>query len=216
MSDNEVIKYNFAFLGDSGVGKTSIFRKIATNSFSHNTIMTIGTDKRTIYYTDIDVEIGGNKVKKSFEISLFDTAGQERYRALTKNYINGADGVILVYDITERKTFEHIELWLKSIIDILSDWNNSNYLIILIGNKYDLIGPKDEREVEIEEGKNLCDNKGIIWGGECSAKEFTDDQFKDLFKDFTLKVYSKIGMKDTNTIKNIKASDKIKKKCCHN
>ena len=216
MSDNEVIKYNFAFLGDSGVGKTSIFRKMSTNNFSENTIMTIGTDKRTFDYTDIDVEIGGNKVKKSFEISLFDTAGQERYRSLTKNYINGADGIILIYDITKRKTFEHIETWLKSIIDIFSDWKNSNYLIILLGNKFDLIGQKEEREVEIKEGKNLCDNKGIIWGGECSAKEFTDEQFKDLFKDFTLKVYSKIGMKDTNTIKNIHFDDRNKKKCCHN
>ena len=214
MSDNKVIKYTFAFLGDSGVGKTSIFRKMSKGEFNYNTIMTIGTDKRSLSFTDLDVEIGGNKVKKSFEISLFDTAGQEKFRSLTKNYINGADGIILVYDITKKSSFEHIEIWLKSIIEILSDWKNSDYLIILLGNKLDLINPKEEREVETEEGQNLCDDKGIIWGGECSAKDFTDAQFIDLFKDFTLKLFKKIGVKDTDTIKNIKSKKKKKKKCC--
>ena len=213
MSDNEIISYNFAFLGDSGVGKTSIFRKISTGDFYQNTIMTIGTDKRTLNFTNIDVEIKGKKVQKSFEISLFDTAGQERFRALTKNYINGADCILLIYDITEKKTFEHIEEWLKSIIDVLSDWKNSNYIIIVLGNKLDLISPEIERKVTIEEGKNLCDNKGIIWGGECSAKDFTDDQLKELFKDFTLQIYNKFGIKDTDTIKDIKSKQK-RKKCC--
>ena len=133
---------------------------------------------------------------------------------MTKNYINGADGIILVYDITKKSSFEHIEIWLKSIIEILSDWKNSDYLIILLGNKLDLINPKEEREVETEEGQKLCDDKGIIWGGECSAKDFTDAQFIDLFKDFTLKLFKKIGVKDTDTIKNIKSKKKKKKKCC--
>ena len=190
------LEYKFALLGDSSVGKTSIFRKISTGNFSEQNIATIGTDKRTINYSDIEVELNGEKVKKSFEISLFDTAGQERFRSITKNYIKGSDGIILIYDITNRDSFEHIEIWLQNIKEILSDWKTSTYSIMLLGNKLDLLdNGESKRMVETEESERKCSNSGIIWGGECSAKNFTDTQFSDLFRILTIDIFNKIGEK---------------------
>ena len=144
--DTPPIIYQFAFLGDSEVGKTAIFRKMLTGKFSPNMVSTIGVDKKTITYKNLNVENKGNKYKKNFEISIFDTAGQEKFRAMTKNYIKNSDGIILIYDITYRKSFEHIGKWLESILEILSDWKNSDYLIIILGNKLDLIGQEEKKK----------------------------------------------------------------------
>ena len=213
MKDNAPIIYQFAFLGDSEVGKTSIFRKMITGNFNGNAISTLGIEKKTISYTDLYVENKGNKYKKNFEISIFDTAGQEKYRSITHNYIKGSDGVVLVYDITNKKSFEHVQTWLDSIFEILCDWKESNYLIILLGNKLDLIGQEEEnRHVKTIEAKNLCDKKGILWGGECSAIDFTDIQINNLFKYFTVKIFNKIGIRETDTIQDLKNIKKSKKK----
>ena len=215
MEDNQnIINYRFALLGDSTVGKTAIFKKISYGTFT-DTVASIGFDKKTLTFQDL--EIDGNKIKKSFEISLFDTAGQERFRSITKNHILGSDGIILIYDITNRESFDHLEEWLTSIKEVLSDWRNSKYLIIVYGNKLDLVEKNNkERQVTAEEGENLCDNEEIIWGGECSAKDFTEEQFLDLFKDFTKKIYYKNG--DSNNRNSIKIKKhKLKKiKCCKN
>jgi small GTP-binding protein len=210
--DNSIINYKFALLGDSSVGKTSIFKKISTGEFFLENISTIGTDKKSIEYNDIEIEINGKTEKKSFLIELFDTAGQERYRSITKNYIKGSDGIILIYDITNKETFEHVEKWLTSIKDVLSDWKASNYLIMLLGNKLDLIDIEEyERKVEIDEAKNKCDDNEIHWGGECSAKDFTDSQFIDLFKNFTISIYKKNGAKTVKK-QNSKIIGRYKKK----
>ena len=213
MKDDKPIIYKFVFLGESGVGKSSIFRKMLTGNFTEFIISTIGADKKSITYTNVDVENKGNKYKKDFEISIFDTAGQERYRSLATNYIKNSDGLVLVYDITNKKSFELIEKWLESILEILPDWKDSEYLIILLGNKLDLIGQEEEdRKVKAIEAKNLCDKKGILWGGECSAKDFTEQQLSNLFKYFTVKVFNKIGIKDTDNIQNLKKMKKSKKR----
>ena len=193
---NKVIEYKFALLGDSSVGKTTIFKKISTGIFSEHNISTIGTDKRTIDFNDVEVNIKGKKVNKSFQISLFDTAGQERFKSITKNYFKDADGIILLYDITNKITFDHVETWLASIEEVLSDWKTHNYLILLMGNKLDLAtnGEKD-REVNIEDVNKKYGDSGIILGGECSAKDFSDEQFLDIFKDLAIKIFDKVGEK---------------------
>ena len=213
----KITEYKFALIGDSSVGKTSIFRKISTGNFNEENISTIGTDKRTINYTEIEVNVKGQKEKKSFEISLFDTAGQERFRSITKNYIKGSDGIILIYDITNKETFDHVEGWLENIKEILSDWKASNYSIMLLGNKLDLVNSGEaKRKVEIDEGQNKCNNSGILWGGECSAKDFTVEQFSDLFKDLTINIFNKIGEKQVvkQHSKNIVKYKKKTKGCC--
>ena len=187
----DIIKYKFALFGDTQVGKTAIFHKISTGIFLDNNLSTQGTDKEVINYTDLEIDINGNKIKKSFKITLFDTAGQERYRSITNSYIKNTDGVILIYDITNKLSFEHVEEWLSSIKNNLSDWRKSDYLIMILGNKLDLASKV--REVNFEEVKNKYENSGIILGGEYSAKDFSDIQLLDIFKNFTIRLFKKIG-----------------------
>ena len=211
MSEKNNIQYRLAFLGESTVGKTSIFKKISFGTFTES-VASIGINQKSINFPDLEVTINGNQLKKSFEIVLFDTAGQERFRSITKNHIRGSDGIILVYDITNKKTFNKLEEWLQTIKDILSDWRNSNFLILLLGNKLDLVNDENEtRQVQTEEGEQLCEDKEIIWGGECSAKDFTNTQFFDIFKDFTKQLFNKIGDNKKN---NLDLKKTKKKKCC--
>ena len=209
-------KYNLALLGDVAVGKTCIFNKLL-NDFFGPTVSTVGIEKRTINYNDIEVNIEGNIVNESFSIDLYDTAGTERYKSITKNYILCSDGIILIYDITKRDTFLHVEKWLNDIKDILSNSNNSDYIIMLLGNKLDLVEEKiDERTVQVEEGQEKCKNLDIYWGGECSAKNFTQKQFLDLFENFVTALYTKIGnkQKEKGEIISEKELKPKKKKCC--
>ena len=215
------IEFKFSLLGDSMVGKTTIFKKLTTGNFQSKTLSTVGVDKRTIKYENIEVNIDGKPVNKSFDISLFDTAGQEKFRAITKNYINGSDGIILIYDITRRQSFENIEMWLESITDCLEDYKNSDYLIMLLGNKLDLVKEdENKREISVEEGEKKSKERGLYWGGECSAKDFSESDFKALFANLVKKIYEKVGdKKEVQNIKitTIKSSDQTnerKKKCC--
>ena len=188
--------YKFILIGDSAVGKTSIFKKITTEVFYEKNIATIGMDKRTLYFKEIDVNINGEAKKEDFNIILFDTAGQERYRAITKTYFQGSDGVIILYDITSRKTFLDVESWLDSIKETLSHWKNGNYVITLIGNKLDLVdsGIKP-REVEEEEAEKICQDKEINWLGECSVKDFTPKELTDIIITTWKNYVGKFGLK---------------------
>ena len=219
--DENIIKYKFALLGDSQVGKTSFFRKLFGGTFSNN-VSTIGIDSKTFHFEDIEINLDNNAVKKNFDISLYDTAGQERFRSITKNYINGTDGIIIIYDITNRESFEHVENWLNNINDILSDSKSSKYLIVLLGNKLDLTKNDDnlkneekKRKVAIDEGKKKCEEYGFFWGGECSVKELPVEELKKLFKNFLIKIYEKVGIKsNSHHINKINKAKTKKKRWC--
>ena len=189
--------YKFILLGDSSVGKTSIFKKITTGIFNDKNISTIGMDKRTIRFQGIETQINGVKKKLDFNIVLFDTAGQERYRSITKTYFTGSDGIILIYDITSKKTFENVEDWIKSITDVISNMDTGHYIITLLGNKKDIVeaGLKD-REVQEDDAEKLCNEKNIEWGGECSAKTCTTEELKDILIKTWKNYIDKFGIKE--------------------
>ncbi len=192
--DWKSIEYKFVLLGDSLVGKSSIFYRLAGKKYSEDMLSTVGTDKLTLNMNQVKIEINEEIYIKNFNITLFDTAGQERYRAITKNYFKDSHGIILIYDITKRSTFEHIEKWLESIKETLSDWKRSGYIIMLLGNKLDIAEEDPEtRMIMTEEGENICSEKGIYWGGECSAKTFDESQLKEIFAKFIKQVYNKLG-----------------------
>jgi small GTP-binding protein len=223
MNENENIKYKFTFLGDSTVGKTSIFRKLFTSKFREGVLSTVGIDVKTIKIEDVEVNTNGNNENKCFEIAVYDTSGQERFRSIPRNYIRGSDGIILIYDITNKQSFEHIETWLESISDIRSKNNNDYFLVMLLGNKLDLANEKDKdnekkecREVSTEEGEKACKKYNFDWGGECSAKDFTSQQFKDLILNFAKKIYSNIPESENKRITVTKKNNlqKNKKKWC--
>ena len=121
-------------LGSSSVGKTCILQKGFENEFNQNSLSTIGIDFKTKYF-----KFDEDKVK----VNYIDTAGQEKFRAISVNYLKGTDGAVLVFDITKKETFELIGNWL----DDIRENNKMSIGKMLLGNKADL---EEEREVTKE------------------------------------------------------------------
>ena len=205
------IEYKVILIGNSAVGKTSLFKKLTTGQFSEKNISTIGMDKRTL---EVEIESNG---KKPVVISLVDTAGQERFRAITKNYFKESDGVLLLYDVTNIESFKNVEIWIESIHESLGNHKDSKYVIFLIGNKIDLIGVDGkERMVTEEEAKNICQEKDLVWGGECSVKNIEFSELQEKFKNYVKVIYDKVGEKivTTQVVKKMDNYKKKKKRFC--
>ena len=140
-------------IGDSGVGKSCLLLRYANDSFSPTFITTIGID-----FKIKNVDIDGTRIK----LQIWDTAGQERFRTITTSYFRGAQGILLVYDVTDRRSFESIRNWISQIQQHADVHVNK----ILVGNKCDML---DEKVVSTEEAAKLAKEFGIeFW--ECSAK----------------------------------------------
>lgn len=152
------------FVGDSGVGKSSMLLKFTDNTFNDTFISTIGVDFKIKSITVCD---------KTVKLQIWDTAGQERFRTITSSYYRGAHAVIIVYDITNRSTFANVDRWLSEI----KKYSQDNVLIFLVGNKSDL----KERKVSKEEGQDWADRHEVLFF-ETSAKngEHIDDLFNKL------------------------------------
>ena len=206
-------------IGNSGAGKTSFFRKLSTGEFYEKNISTIGVEKKTFELNLDIINDEGKTEKKSFVISLFDTAGQEKFRAITHNYYKEADGILLIYDIDDKSSFESIEMWIESIRQNMGSNDVSKYAMILIGNKSDLIEEEiKERKVTEDEAKQICEKYDIIWGGEQSIRSIGFEELRKLFDEYVIKIYKKIGekksWKESVKIKNIKKKETKKKGFC--
>ncbi|KPI37657.1 GTP-binding protein ypt2 [Cyphellophora attinorum] len=132
-------------IGDSGVGKSCCLLRFSEDSFTPSFITTIGIDFK-IRTIDLD----GKRVK----LQIWDTAGQERFRTITTAYYRGAMGILLVYDVTDEKSFNNIRTWFSNVEQHASEGVNK----ILIGNKCDW---EDKRAVSTEQGQALADELGI-------------------------------------------------------
>jgi Ras-related protein Rab-1A len=205
---SEKTTYKIILIGDSAVGKTCIFKKITTGVFNEKSISTIGMDRRTLNFTIKDSE--GRDL--DVEVQLWDTAGQERFRTITNNYYKSSQGLLLIYDITKKDTFNNVENWINSIKETLGE--EDKYLIVLIGNKVDLAEANPEtREVSLDEAEEICKKDDIFWGGECSAKDFSEDKLKEIFTKYTQEIYKKVGV---NIVKAgiVNKPDKPRKSRC--
>lgn len=142
--------YKIILLGDSAVGKSNLLLRFTQNTFFTDTKSTIGVE-----YFSKTVQIQNNKLVK---VQIWDTAGQERYQIITKSYYRYSVGAFLVYDVTNRKSFEHIPKWLKEVeaqCDI-------NCRCILVGNKCDL--DKDhQRQVSERDGEAFAESNGMAF-----------------------------------------------------
>ena len=208
---SKAINYKFILIGNTGVGKTSIFRYLSTGEFVENNISSIGIDKKTLDFS-IEVLENKKKVKKSFSISLFDTAGQEQFKSVTFSYFKGSDGILLLYDITNRLSFDNIEMWVNDIRDAIDSKAQSRYAIILIGNKFDLVKENESnRKITEQEAKNACEKYKMVWGGERSIKDINYEELNELFKTYVGYIYDEKGEKKVGKqkVRNIK---KYKKK----
>jgi len=146
--------YKLLIIGDSGVGKSCLLLRFADDIFTDSFISTIGVDFK-IKTIDIDGAI--------VKLQIWDTAGQERFRTITSSYYRGAHGIIVVYDVTEQKSFTNITKWLKEIDTFAGPLVQK----VLVGNKCDMA---NERVVSTESGKELATKLNIPFV-ETSAKD---------------------------------------------
>ena len=157
------IRYKIIFVGDAGVGKTTIINRINDNEFQSAYDATIGVD-----FWPKKINFRGNEIT----LQIWDTAGQERYRGLIPSYVRNSSIVFIVFDITNRKTFESIPKWIELIKSI-----EKNNILVLIGNKEDL---KEKREVEKKEGEDLAKENEMHYY-ELSAKNYNNNDIKKIF-----------------------------------
>ena len=213
----ENIMYKIILIGDSTVGKTCLFKKMTTGAeFNEKIISTIGMDRKSINF-NIPVKDKDNKEKeKNFEVQLWDTAGQERFRSITRGYYKDSQGLLLMYDITNRETFDNLDKWIYGVKESLGSVKEK-YIIILMGNKLDLVNEDNSaRKVNTDEAIEKCKECQLIWGGECSAKDFTVEELEDKFKTYTKEIYNIIGSNivKSQVAKKIISGNKKKKGCC--
>lgn len=156
-------KYKIVFLGDQGVGKTSLITRFMYDTFDSHYAATIGIDflSKTMYLDD-----------KTIRLQLWDTAGQERFRSLIPSYIRDSNVAIVVYDITNRDSYNDVQKWL----DYIREERGKDVLIILVGNKSDL----KDKVVTSDEAEELSKKLGCNLFIETSSKNGYN--VKKLFK----------------------------------
>ena len=162
-------QFKIILIGDSGVGKTSLVNRFMGFEFKDNYACTINADFK-LKSISIDPST-------RVELTVWDTCGQERFRAMTRQYFKDANGVVLVFDVNEEKSFKGLSSWLT---EIKNNCNNSDISIVLIGNKIDL----NERKITKEEGNQFA-LKNCIKYIETSSKEGIniDAPFESLVND---------------------------------
>ncbi len=211
------IEYKMILVGDTGVGKTSLFKKITSNTFNPHNVATIGIDRKTLEL-EITIKKNEEEIKKNININLVDTAGQERYKSVTQSYFKGSSGVLLLYNICDKKSFMHVKDWLDIVRNMIGNYEHNKYIVFLMGTKLDLVEKEESmREVTEDEANNLCEENDMIWYGECSNKDFTDENYKKIFAKFAQKMYEVIGYnksaRDTVASLTTQKTKKNKKKC---
>lgn len=205
--------FKLLLIGNSGVGKSCILMRYADNSFTENFFNTIGVDFKIKTITLNDQVI---------KMQIWDTAGQDRFRTLTSSYYRGAHGIIIVYDVTNKESFDNVRQWMQEIEKFASE--NVNKL--LIGNKSDL---EEQREVTYDQGQELAkkfdipflevsaknaihvDETFTTMATEIQARFLKEKQKKDK-KDFTFGTNGG-SLTLNNNNKNEKESEP-KKNCC--
>eukprot|EP01017_Pseudomicrothorax_dubius_P013298 TRINITY_DN1579_c0_g2_i17.p2 TRINITY_DN1579_c0_g2~~TRINITY_DN1579_c0_g2_i17.p2 ORF type:complete len:211 (-),score=56.50 TRINITY_DN1579_c0_g2_i17:38-670(-) len=149
--------FKYIIIGDTGVGKSCLLLQFVDKRFRQKHEVTIG------------VEFGARMLvvdEKNIKLQIWDTAGQESFRSITRSYYRSAAGALIVYDITKRDSFKNISRWL----DEAKQNGNPNMTFILVGNKSDL---EADREVPFAEGEKFAKENGMIFI-ETSAKMATN------------------------------------------
>lgn len=197
-NDNEE-DYDFLFklvmLGDSGVGKSNIITRFVRNEFNIESKATIGVEfhSKIIYLNE-----------KKIKLQFWDTAGQERYRSITSAYYRGSHGILVVYDITNYSTFEHITIWIDEIYKNVEN----DIPILLIGNKSDL---DYKRVITTDEGLNLAIKYNLVFI-EMSAMEGKNIEagieqlIKKIYEEFKKK---NLNENNVNNINNFNSKKNI-------
>ena len=153
-----VTRHKIIFVGDACTGKTSIINRIIDNPFNDTYEVSIGID-----FMSKNIRFRGQNIK----IQIWDSAGQEKYKGLIPSYIRNSSIVFIVYDVSNRSSFDNVKNWIQFVKDI------EKTTMILCGNKIDL-----DRDVNTNEGEEIAKSEGILFF-ECSAK--TNENIKNMF-----------------------------------
>ena len=171
MTSEQNTIFKILTIGESGVGKTCILRRFVENKFLKNHLATIGIDFKT---KTINIK------NKEIKLKIWDTAGEERFHNITQQYYKDADGIVLVYDVTDEASYDKIRDWMDQII---SNTPKDTISLVLLGNKCDF----EERAVTEEQGKKLGEEFKISYfetsplTGQ-GIKEAFDQLTKDIMK----------------------------------
>lgn len=193
MNNLNVFSYVFKYIiiGDSNVGKSCILLKFLNKQFRYNHDVTVGVD--------FGVKMLELEDKNIIKIHIWDTAGQESFKSIIRSYYRGSIGVLLVYDIGNRDTFNNILEWLNEI----NKYTISNITCILIGNKSDLT----KREVLFEEGRRFANENNMLFI-ETSAR--LSININSAFAILTERIYKKIINNELNINNDINGINGIK------
>ncbi|KAL7713890.1 Sphingomyelin phosphodiesterase [Entamoeba marina] len=173
--------FKILIIGESGVGKTAIMQRFCENTFEPVYISTVGVD-----FKPKVIKVGNKTVK----MQLWDTAGQDRFRNITASYYRGTQGVLIVYDVTDRTSFDKVSSWFTEVRDRTE---NDPPVIILVGNKTDV----DHSAVKQEAVEQLARQLGGVQCFTCSAKDGSG--VDEVFNALTQSIISKVGNTEKKT-----------------
>eukprot|EP00043_Microstomoeca_roanoka_P011777 m.111362 g.111362 ORF g.111362 m.111362 type:complete len:203 (-) comp15294_c2_seq1:608-1216(-) len=179
-------EYDYLFklllIGDSGVGKSCLLLRFADDTYTESYISTIGVD-----FKIRTIELDGKTIK----LQIWDTAGQERFRTITSSYYRGAHGIIVVYDVTDKESFDNVKQWLQEI----DRYACENVNKLLVGNKSDL---SSKKQVDYTTAKEFADSIGIPFL-ETSAKNATN--VEQAFMTMAAEIKNRMGPSQMSTEK---------------
>jgi Ras-related protein Rab-18 len=167
--------FKILMIGDAGVGKSSILQQFTDGYFSENLQSTIGVDFKVKAMT----VMGPDEKPKRIKVTIWDTAGQERFRTLTSSYYRGAQGIILVYDVARKDTFDSLNMWLQEV-EQFSMNGGRDVVKLLVGNKID-----QPRVLDRNTANAWAREKGMLFM-EASAK--TKEGITQVFTEVVQKV----------------------------
>ena len=200
INSNFEIQIKLVVIGDSGVGKTNFIFQFTEGRFSSIHVATVGFD----YKSKI---IKLPKSKKNVKLQIWDTAGQERYMSVNKNLFQKVQGIILMYDLTSRESFEHINYWLN-----LVKHTTSSKTVMLVANKLDI--EEDKRIVSEEEGAKVAkDNNILFFEGSGSSGQNVDKIFTTIAEEIYTNLLNDKDFSGNSLTLNRK-NKKEKKQCC--
>ena len=192
---------NIITLGESSVGKSSIINRYVENNFDYNFVSTLGVDFRKK-----NININGEDIR----LKIWDTAGQEKFRSIQKQYYRNSDGILLVFDVTKFDTFNVLEEWINSI----KNQTSNDIIVVLVGNKIDL----NNKVISDDEIKNFAnDNKFKYFLTSAATGKNINEVFDYIVKEiYNIKSKKKKNDGNNNNNKNLKKNyiKRKKKACC--
>lgn len=191
------MSFKIIIIGDSCVGKTSLARKYVNNTFYESYKSTIGID-----FLSKTIKINS----KNLNLQIWDTAGSERFRAMSPSFYRGADGCVIVFDLTNILSFRNLEGWIDEFLLISHPYDPDNYPFIIIGNKSDLINDSN-RVISQRFIERFCESKKMKYF-EVSTK--FNKNISDAFSYIITKIYNKNNINiDLYDMQSVNLNDDI-------